>query len=650
MTRGRKINKTLLARIGIGAGLGGAAIGAATMSGGISEDDVQRIQKAIEDIPQSQRDVAIKAIAGGTRAGRILKYRRFLKQEKEAADIEFKSFVSKRKGKRNLDRIDAIIDGKNVGYITSHPETDDPEAVWIKGMFVDPDHRGQGIARKLIQMKMEEAPGKKLRLRPKPFKDAPMDEDQLKSFYGSLGFKEYDKEGRMEKMAYASASEIVDYWKGIGSDPGKLGRDLPVAASEAGRLISGSEINDLDYGDRYKRDPRVSTKRHRKDLRTMENIEDFLRVIDQFIEREKSGSLNKLAVIQKREDGYYVTSKKGKNLGGPYASRGKAEKRLAQVEYFKEKNASLDRIRKQFDQIGLRTGQYAIHSTGSMQAHGMDVKPSDFDVWVAPKEFDRIKGDYDVETSSMGNPAIDLGDVELFRAESRNNKGVVRRSVEIDGRSYASLKDVIKFKKHLSKHRTKYPEKKKRDLQHIDMIKDHMDKVSAIIKVAINYRPRVEAIVLKGLGTTRPKVLLQHKDDVYLFPGGGIDPGEEATEAAERETGEEAGVNTRNHEHLQLSVKRKWTKREMDHRKRKGKTDMTYRGSMTEWVAAEHAPGKHELYGIEGDEQKPIWWTVDKAMDYLKEKGKEKGSLGRLNNIRFQALQRAVNLESMRDG
>lgn len=43
------------------------------------------------------------------------------------------------------------------------------------------------------------------------------------------------------------------------------------------------------------------------------------------------------AVIRKSGSGFKVKSEKGKNLGGPYKSRGEAEKRLAQVEYFKHK-------------------------------------------------------------------------------------------------------------------------------------------------------------------------------------------------------------------------------------------------------------------------------------------------------------------------
>lgn len=49
----------------------------------------------------------------------------------------------------------------------------------------------------------------------------------------------------------------------------------------------------------------------------------------------------RIARIVKKEDGYYVVSEKGKNLGGPYSTREEAEKRLRQVEYFKHKEAQL---------------------------------------------------------------------------------------------------------------------------------------------------------------------------------------------------------------------------------------------------------------------------------------------------------------------
>jgi hypothetical protein len=49
-------------------------------------------------------------------------------------------------------------------------------------------------------------------------------------------------------------------------------------------------------------------------------------------------SLNKVARVVHHKDGWHVLSEKGKNLGGPYKTKGEAVKRLRQVEYFK--NAS----------------------------------------------------------------------------------------------------------------------------------------------------------------------------------------------------------------------------------------------------------------------------------------------------------------------
>jgi hypothetical protein len=49
-------------------------------------------------------------------------------------------------------------------------------------------------------------------------------------------------------------------------------------------------------------------------------------------------------MIRKTAKGYEVRSEKGKNLGGPYRSRGEAVRRLKQVEYWKNrKRKSLTR-------------------------------------------------------------------------------------------------------------------------------------------------------------------------------------------------------------------------------------------------------------------------------------------------------------------
>lgn len=42
-------------------------------------------------------------------------------------------------------------------------------------------------------------------------------------------------------------------------------------------------------------------------------------------------------MIIKKSDGYYVVSEEGKPLGGPYKDKDAAERRLEQVEWFKNK-------------------------------------------------------------------------------------------------------------------------------------------------------------------------------------------------------------------------------------------------------------------------------------------------------------------------
>lgn len=48
-------------------------------------------------------------------------------------------------------------------------------------------------------------------------------------------------------------------------------------------------------------------------------------------------------MIEKRPEGWYVLSEERKSLGGPYRSRGAAEKRLRQVEMFKHRRKAARR-------------------------------------------------------------------------------------------------------------------------------------------------------------------------------------------------------------------------------------------------------------------------------------------------------------------
>lgn len=56
-------------------------------------------------------------------------------------------------------------------------------------------------------------------------------------------------------------------------------------------------------------------------------------------------------MVKHRSDGWHVFSKDGKNLGGPYGSKGEAVKRLRQVEYFKHRSESVDPNQKFIDML-----------------------------------------------------------------------------------------------------------------------------------------------------------------------------------------------------------------------------------------------------------------------------------------------------------
>ena len=63
---------------------------------------------------------------------------------------------------------------------------------YLRELYVSPDYRGRGLSRMLIQAIREDAPEKRVVLRPRPFKDKPLTEKQLTELYTHLGAKPYE--------------------------------------------------------------------------------------------------------------------------------------------------------------------------------------------------------------------------------------------------------------------------------------------------------------------------------------------------------------------------------------------------------------------------------------------------------------------------
>jgi hypothetical protein len=141
-------------------------------------------------------------------------------------------------------------------------------------------------------------------------------------------------------------------------------------------------------------------------------------------------------VVRKEKDGYHVRSKKGKNLGGPYTSRGEAEKRLRQVEFFKHRKAAPagPRVATREDRLrevarGIRhVGDYGrgwwdettrtVHWTMADGDGGNDTDTS-LEIEAA---FLRVPGVQEVELGDEWDPPRGSGYVRFWPEETKETK------------------------------------------------------------------------------------------------------------------------------------------------------------------------------------------------------------------------------------
>lgn len=70
---------------------------------------------------------------------------------------------------------------------------------WLCAIWVHPDHRRRGWARKLMAEIEADYPGKTIRLKPRQGRGEELGKGQLIFIFKKLGFKEYDADGRMKK-------------------------------------------------------------------------------------------------------------------------------------------------------------------------------------------------------------------------------------------------------------------------------------------------------------------------------------------------------------------------------------------------------------------------------------------------------------------
>jgi GNAT superfamily N-acetyltransferase len=86
-----------------------------------------------------------------------------------------------------------------VGHAMTIHLPDSP--VELAGIRVMDEHQGKGIGHKLLDHVVQHYPDKDITLTPSPFGNEPMNKDQLRTFYGSHGFRPM-KNGGMKRRPH----------------------------------------------------------------------------------------------------------------------------------------------------------------------------------------------------------------------------------------------------------------------------------------------------------------------------------------------------------------------------------------------------------------------------------------------------------------
>lgn len=131
--------------------------------------------------------------------------------------------------------------GKQVARVTVEPDGDTLGGSVVRDLFVDPEHRRQGLARRLLrQVKAQHA--EPLRIRPRPFDDMGVDSSSLKGFYASEGFKDLgDKRDNMvlDKLAFGSFVDLLEKLAALDDNEKKLFQQVLANQQKFDGMASG---------------------------------------------------------------------------------------------------------------------------------------------------------------------------------------------------------------------------------------------------------------------------------------------------------------------------------------------------------------------------------------------------------------------------
>jgi GNAT superfamily N-acetyltransferase len=111
-----------------------------------------------------------------------------MKSFKEYFDTSFEIKITKTNTKvgTTKETFTLLKNGKEAGHIKTSIH---PNVIWLAALYISPEFRNQGLAKKLIQVIIDYY-HKPINLRVGAYEDEPLKDDQLIAFYKKLGFKQ----------------------------------------------------------------------------------------------------------------------------------------------------------------------------------------------------------------------------------------------------------------------------------------------------------------------------------------------------------------------------------------------------------------------------------------------------------------------------
>lgn len=186
-------------------------------------------------LPQVVRD-AVPTVGGAWAASKLLGAPKGLRRTAIGGALVYSALKSFMKGAEyktqkyktpRTTRYSIDYNGKSVGSSFATPGADGK--ILVHNVNVSKDHRGRGLAKRMLSLITGDHKGKILKLEVDAYNDKPLNNDQLKNLYTSCGFKPTGKGSEMEK---AASQAILRGMEGLSHIPW---RDIGKAVSTSMR-------------------------------------------------------------------------------------------------------------------------------------------------------------------------------------------------------------------------------------------------------------------------------------------------------------------------------------------------------------------------------------------------------------------------------